>query len=69
MLPFFIVDGACGAHGLFYDNLAVGEVDLGCTIDNYHGLFRAIGPRTATSTITFSPAPRCANVVRGVFPG
>ena len=40
MLPFFIVDGARGAHGVFYDNLALGSVDLGCTIDNYHGLFR-----------------------------
>ena len=41
MLPFFIVDGARGAHGIFYDNLALGLVDLGCTIDNYHGLFRS----------------------------
>ncbi|MBS7706597.1 glycoside hydrolase family 31 protein [Chelatococcus asaccharovorans] len=41
MLPFFIVDGPAGAHGLYYDNLAVGEVDFGCTIDNYHGLFRS----------------------------
>lgn len=41
MLPFFIVDGARGAHGIFYDNLALGSVDLGCTIDNYHGLFRS----------------------------
>ncbi|MGJ4931783.1 TIM-barrel domain-containing protein [Bradyrhizobium sp. HKCCYLS2038] len=40
MLPFVIVDGARGAHGVFYDNLAPGVVDLGCTIDNYHGLFR-----------------------------
>jgi alpha-glucosidase len=41
MLPFFIVDGPAGAHGIFYDNLATGAVDLGCTIDNYHGLFRS----------------------------
>ncbi|SEF83340.1 glycoside hydrolase family 31 protein [Bosea lathyri] len=41
MLPFFIVDGARGAHGVFYDNLATGSVDLGCTLDNYHGLFRS----------------------------
>ncbi|MBV9980136.1 glycoside hydrolase family 31 protein [Bradyrhizobium sp.] len=41
MLPFFIVDGPRGAHGVFYDNLALGSVDLGCTIDNYHGLFRS----------------------------
>ena len=41
MLPFFIVDGARGAHGVFYDNLALGSVDLGATLDNYHGLFRS----------------------------
>lgn len=41
MLPFFIVDGEQGAHGLYYDNLALGSVDLGATIDNYHGLFRS----------------------------
>ena len=26
---------------MFYDNLATAEIDLGCTIDNYHGLFRS----------------------------
>ncbi|MBR0722368.1 TIM-barrel domain-containing protein [Bradyrhizobium manausense] len=41
MLPFVIVDGPQGAHGIFYDNLATGSVDLGCTIDNYHGTFRS----------------------------
>ena len=41
MLPFIIVDGARGAHGVFYDNLALGSVDLGATLDNYHGLFRS----------------------------
>ncbi|GLR83384.1 TIM-barrel domain-containing protein [Bradyrhizobium iriomotense] len=41
MLPLVIVDGPQGAHGIFYDNLATGSVDLGCTIDNYHGTFRS----------------------------
>lgn len=41
MLPFFVVDGGRGAHGVFYDNLALAEVDLGCTLDNYHDLFRS----------------------------
>lgn len=41
MLPFFIVDGPMGAHGVFYDNLSTGSVDFGCTLDNYHGLFRS----------------------------
>jgi alpha-glucosidase len=40
MLPFFIVDGPRGAHGIYYDNLAKAQVDFGCTLDNYHGLFR-----------------------------
>lgn len=41
MLPFLVVDGPSRAHGIFYDNLATGAVDLGCTLDNYHGLFRS----------------------------
>ncbi len=41
MLPFFIVDGPAGAHGIYYDNLSTGSVDFGCTLDNYHGLFRS----------------------------
>jgi alpha-glucosidase len=41
MLPFILVDGPHGAYAVFYDNLATGSVDLGCTLDNYHGLFRS----------------------------
>lgn len=41
MIPFVVVDGPAGTHGIFYDNLAIGEMDLGCTLDNYHGLFRS----------------------------
>lgn len=41
MLPFFVVDGPHRAHGVFYDNMATGSVDFGCTIDNYHGAFRS----------------------------
>lgn len=40
MIPYYIVDGPAGPHGLYYDSYAVGEVDLGATLDNYHGLFR-----------------------------
>ncbi|MBK9081315.1 MAG: glycoside hydrolase family 31 protein [Rhizobiales bacterium] len=67
MIPFYIVDGVAGAHGVFYDNLAVGEIDLGATLDNYHGLFRSYrahdgdldyyvlaGPRVADATRRFS---------------
>ena len=41
MIPFYIVDGPAGAHGLFYDTLATATVDFGATLDNYHGLFRS----------------------------
>ena len=41
MIPFYIVDGPAGVHGLYYDNLATASVDFGCTLDNYHGLFRS----------------------------
>lgn len=41
MIPFFIVAGRGGAHGVFYDNLAIAEVDFGATLDNYHDLFRS----------------------------
>lgn len=41
MIPFYIVDGPVGAHGIFYDNLATATVDFGATLDNYHGLFRS----------------------------
>ena len=46
--PFYIAkpavsagEGACAsaAYGLFYDNPANCAIDLGCTYDNYHGLF------------------------------
>ncbi|MBV1706150.1 MAG: glycoside hydrolase family 31 protein [Hyphomicrobiales bacterium] len=40
VIPFVIIEGAQGYHGLFYDNLARGALDLGAMIDNYHGLFR-----------------------------
>ncbi len=42
IIPFYIVDRDGGpSYALFYDNLALGEVDFGATIDNYHGLFRS----------------------------
>ncbi|WP_042704064.1 TIM-barrel domain-containing protein, partial [Azospirillum sp. B506] len=41
MIPFLMVAGPTGAHGVYYDNLATAEIDLGATLDNYHGLFRS----------------------------
>jgi alpha-glucosidase len=52
MIPFYIVSGENNAHGIYYDNLATGEIDLGCTLDNYH-----TAPTMATWMHTFSPAP------------
>ncbi len=41
IIPFTIMNCQNGpSYGIFYDNLARGEVDYGCTLDNYHGLFR-----------------------------
>jgi alpha-glucosidase len=67
MIPFYIVSGETNAHGIYYDNLATGEIDLGCTLDNYHGLFRSYraddgdldayifaGPDIASMVETFS---------------
>jgi alpha-glucosidase len=67
MLPFFIVDGPMRAHGVFYDNLATGAVDLGCTIDNYHGLFRSYRADDGDLDYYVLPAPPCRR--RGAFPG
>lgn len=64
MLPFVIVDGPAGAHGVFYDNLAVGEMDLGCTIDNYHGLFRSYGAQGGDLDYYVLAGPSVPDVVR-----
>src|SRR5262249_21731743 len=39
-IPFLLIaaaDGAC--HGAFYDTMADVTFDLGCELDNYHGLY------------------------------
>jgi alpha-glucosidase len=64
MIPFVIVDGPTGAHGVFYDNLAVGDMDLGCTIDNYHGLFRSYGAQDGDLDVYVIAGPRVPDVVR-----
>ena len=62
--PFVIVDGPTGAHGVFYDNLAVGEMDLGCTIDNYHGLFRSYSAQDGDLDFYVLAGPNVPDVVR-----
>lgn len=64
MLPFFIVDGPQGAHGLYYDNYAVGEVDFGATLDNYHGLFRFWRAQDGDLDYYVFGAPSVPEVVR-----
>jgi alpha-glucosidase len=64
MLPFILVDGPHGAHGVFYDNLATGSVDLGCTLDNYHGLFRSWGGGDGDLDYYVLAGPSVPEVVR-----
>ena len=64
MIPFVIVDGPAGAHGVFYDNLAIGEMDLGCTIDNYHGLFRSYSAQDGDLDFYVLAGPSVPDVVR-----
>ena len=68
MIPFLIVDGPAGAHGVFYDNLAIGEMDLGCTIDNYHGLFRSYSAQDGDLDFYVLAGPRF-RMWYGAFPG
>ncbi|GEO13811.1 TIM-barrel domain-containing protein [Microvirga aerophila] len=64
MIPFLVVDGLAGAHGVYYDNLAVGEMDLGCTIDNYHGLFRSYSAQDGDLDFYVVAGPGVPDVVR-----
>ncbi|WP_284178494.1 TIM-barrel domain-containing protein [Rhabdaerophilum sp. SD176] len=64
MIPFYIVDGEAGAHGLFYDNLATASVDLGATLDNYHGLFRSYAADDGDLDYYVFAGPRVADVTR-----
>ena len=43
MLPFFIVDGPAGAHGVYYDNLSTGSVDFGRIAAAVEGSGRQLG--------------------------
>ncbi|WP_210494061.1 TIM-barrel domain-containing protein [Microvirga antarctica] len=64
MIPFLLVDGPTGAHGVFYDNMAVGEMDLGCTLDNYHGLFRSYSAQDGDLDFYVMAGPTIPAVVR-----
>jgi alpha-glucosidase len=64
MLPFFIVSGPAGTHGLFYDNYGTGEVDFGSTLDNYHGLFRSYAANNGDLDAYVFAGPGVPDVVR-----
>lgn len=64
MLPFVVVDGPAGAHGVFYDNMARATVDLGCTVDNYHGLFRSYEARDGDLDYYVLAGPTVPDVTR-----
>jgi alpha-glucosidase len=64
MIPFLLVTEGAGAHGIFYDNLAVGEIDLGATIDNYHGLFRTYQAEDGDLDYYVLSGPKVRQVVR-----
>jgi alpha-glucosidase len=64
IIPFYIVDRDGGpSYGLFYDNLATGEVDFGATIDNYHGLFRCYRADDGDLDYYFIAGPAMRDVV------
>jgi alpha-glucosidase len=65
IIPLVLVDRAGGpAYGVFYDNLAVADVDLGATIDNYHGLFRSYAATDGDLDFYLVFGPTLADVVR-----
>lgn len=64
MIPFYIVQGEAGAHGLFYDNLATASVDFGATLDNYHGLFRSYQADDGDLDYYVFAGPAVADVTR-----
>lgn len=64
MIPFYVVDGPAGPHGIYYDCYAVGEVDLGETIDNYHGLFRTWRAEEGDLDYYVLGAPTVPDIVR-----
>ncbi len=64
MIPFLIVSGETGSHGLFYDNMAVAEMDLGATLDNYHGLFRSYSAQRGDLDYYVFAGPDVPGIVR-----
>ena len=53
-----------GAYGVFYDNLASCSFDLGCTFDNYHGLFSSYEASCGELDYYVILGPKVAQVTR-----
>lgn len=67
-IPYYVTvrpDRAGAATGLFYDNLARGTLDLGQTIDAYHGLFRSFAACDGDLDVYVLFGPALADVVAG----
>lgn len=71
-IPFYITLGGAGASasqpalafGLFYDTLADCTFDMGCELDNYHGLYRYFSADQGDLDYYFVAGPAVADVAR-----
>jgi len=65
-IPFYITwkPGPRLAFGLFYDTLADCAFDMGCELDNYHGLYRYFTADHGDLDYYFIAGPRVADVTR-----
>ncbi|MEM6734060.1 MAG: TIM-barrel domain-containing protein, partial [Myxococcota bacterium] len=54
------------AYGVLYDNLATCTFDLGCELDNYHGLFSSYRAEGGDLDYYFIAGPRILDVTRRV---
>ena len=64
MPTYLTVDPATGsAYGILYDALGPGEIDFGCTIDNYFGPFRSYRAEDGDLDYYMIAGPTVADVV------
>lgn len=40
-IPFYMTQTQHGVYGIYYDTYADSAIDLGCELDNYHGLYQS----------------------------
>jgi len=64
-IPYLLVADAQGAcHGEFYDLMSDVTVDLGCELDNYHGLYRSLTAASGDLDLYMIAGPDPAAVTR-----